>query len=94
MSAPASEPRIIRENSRFVTVVDGHEAVIDFRKTGDVIDAHHTGVPKAIGGRGIASALVRFMVNDAREKGEKIRPSCSYVDAWLRRHPEYDDLRV
>lgn len=94
MSAPASEPEITREESRFITHVDEHEALIDFRKNGNVLDAHHTFVPKEIGGKGIASALVRFMMNDARDKGEKIRPTCSYVETWLKRHPEYEDLRA
>lgn len=87
-------PVITRESTRFVTRIDGHEAVIDFRKTGDILDAHHTGVPKPIGGRGVASALVRHMMESARANGERVRPSCSYVETWLRRHPEFDNLRA
>lgn len=85
---------ITREASRFVTHVDGHEAVIDFRKDGNVLDAWHTGVPDPIGGRGIAAALTLHMAQDARARGERIRPSCRYVDVWLKRHPEYEDLRA
>lgn len=90
MSVPAYD--ITRESHRFVTYVDGHEAVIDFRKSGNVLDAYHTGVPQAIGGRGVAAALVKAMMDDARAQGEQIRPSCSYVAAWLKRHPDYADL--
>jgi hypothetical protein len=28
----------------------------------------------------------------AREQGYKIIPSCSFVRAYMERHPEYDDL--
>lgn len=87
-----TNPIITREAQRYVTHVDGHMAVIDFRQTGTVLDAYHTGVPDAIAGRGIAGALVRYMLTDARARGERVRPSCSYVAAWLRRHPEFDDV--
>lgn len=85
---------ITRGEHRYETHVDGHVAHLDFRRRGDVIDAYHTLVPRPIGGRGIAAALVERLVQDARAEGLTIRPSCSYVDVWLRRHPEHADLRA
>jgi predicted GNAT family acetyltransferase len=31
-------------------------------------------------------------VAQARERGLKIQPSCSYADAYMQRHPEAQDL--
>lgn len=54
--------------------------------------AEHTIVPREIGGRGIATELVKEMIADAREKGFLIVPQCSFVEAQFRRHPEWGDL--
>lgn len=66
------------------------------RGTGDdaVRVADHTLVPKEIGGRGVAAALVDALVSDARDQGFKIVPQCSYVEAKFDEHPEWSDLRA
>ena len=45
-------------------------------------------------GRGIAGKLVEALIDDARSEGFKIIPSCSYVAAQFKRHPEWVDLRA
>lgn len=52
----------------------------------------HTEVPMAFEGRGIAAALVRAAIEYARENGLKVLPACSYVRAYMRRHPEAQSL--
>ena len=42
--------------------------------------------------QGIAAALVRAALAHAREQGLKVRPLCSYVQAYVRRHPEVQSL--
>jgi predicted GNAT family acetyltransferase len=49
-------------------------------------------VPAEVGGRGIASALVRAAMDAARAEGWKVVPACSYAAAWMQKHPEYRDL--
>lgn len=77
---------------RFSTVVDGVEAELDYQMRGNELVIAHTGVPEAIGGRGIASDLVRAAFEYAREAGHKVRPACSYAAVWAQRHPEYSQL--
>ena len=60
---------------------------------GDVRVAEHTLVPQELEGRGIARRLVEAMVEDARERGFRIKPACSFVAAQFQRHPEWSDLR-
>jgi predicted GNAT family acetyltransferase len=79
---------------RFATVVDGIEAHLDYLLRDGVMIIAHTGVPPEIGGRGIAGALVQAAFDHAREAGLKVDPRCSYSDAWIQRHPDYQDLRA
>ena len=52
-----------------------------------------TQVPSELEGRGIASTLVRAALEHvATQPGDRIRPTCSYVGAWLRRHPDWIEL--
>lgn len=80
------------ERGRFQTIVDGRSCVCDYRLSGRVMEITHTGVPPAVEGRGIAADLVAAALAHARANGWKVRPICSYVQAYMRRHPETLDL--
>lgn len=77
---------------RFHTEVDGVQSVLDYTLASNVMTIVHTGVPPEVGGRGIASALVEAALTVARAEGWKVVPACSYVAAWMPRHPAYHDL--
>lgn len=77
---------------RFVHLEDGHVCVLEYVLHDGVAIFHHTEVPSAVGGRGVAADLVHEGLETARAKGWKVRPTCSYVAAYMRRHPEYQDL--
>jgi len=65
---------------------------VDYRRMGRRLVAIHTEVPPAFGGRGIASALVRRVIADARQAGERISPLCPLFAAHFERHPEDRDV--
>ena len=73
---------------RFTAEVDGERAVLDYSLTGNVMTITHTGVPKAIGGRGIAGDLMREALSAARSNGWRVVPACSYAAAYLEKHPQ------
>lgn len=77
---------------RFETTVDGVLCVLEYRLSDGVMTITHTGVPEAVGGRGIAAALTRFALDTARAEGWLVVPACAYAAAWLDRHAEYADL--
>lgn len=77
---------------RFTLMVDGHACVVDYRLVDHVMSITHTGVPEAVGGRGIAARLVTAALEFARRGGLKVRPACSYAEHFMRTHPEYDGL--
>ena len=78
--------------SRFEASVTGGMAECAYRLQGDVMNIVHTEVPPASEGRGIAAALVQAALAHARAQGLRVRPSCSYVRAYMRRHAETQDL--
>lgn len=82
------------ENGRFVTTVDGHEAVLTYVKRGDVHVADHTGVPKALEGRGVGKALFDALIADAQAEGYRIDPQCWFVALHAKRRPELLKLFV
>jgi len=61
-------------------------------RRGNARVADHTLAPPEIGRRGVAAKLVEALVDDAREQGFFIVPTCSYVAAAFKRHPEWGDL--
>lgn len=89
-----SEIRHDAAHHRFVTEVDGHTAYVEYEPGDSAIAITHTIVPQDIGGRGIAGQLVRAAALHARNEGLRVDPICSYADAWMRKHPEFDALRA
>jgi len=80
------------EENRFELTVDGHLAVLTYTLSGNIIIFLHTGVPPAIGGRGLGVNLVEAGLKYARQNGLKVRSMCWFVSKYLRRRPEYQDL--
>ena len=81
-----------RANGRFEALVDGQRCVLDYRLVGSVAHIHHTEVPAALQGRGLAGALVQQVLAQVRALGWRVRPLCGYVRAYMQRHPESLDL--
>ncbi|HLN48554.1 MAG TPA: GNAT family N-acetyltransferase [Steroidobacteraceae bacterium] len=78
---------------RFIAEVEGRQAVLDYTIHGDVMTITHTGVPPAIGGRGIAGELVRAALDTARNAGWRVIPICSFAAAYMARHSKDEDRR-
>jgi uncharacterized protein len=79
---------------RFECSLDGLLCVADYRIAGDVMHMTHTEVPPALGGRGIAAALVAAALEHARSGHLKVNPACSYVRLYMQRHPETHSLQA
>jgi predicted GNAT family acetyltransferase len=82
------------EQQRFECRVDQHLCVADYRLRDGVMAMTHTEVHPSLQGRGIAAALAAEAMRYAREHGYKIDPLCSYISAYMRRHPETQSLHV
>ncbi len=76
------------QQGRFQAIVDGRLCVCDYRLDGSVMIFTHTEVAPQLEGQGIAAALVRAALAYAESAGYKVRPLCSYVRGYMRRHPD------
>ena len=86
---------IVRDNparSRFELDADGVTAVANYRLAGGVMTFTHTEVPPHARGRGIASRLIAGALAAARTRELKVVAQCSFVSAYIERHPEFRDL--
>jgi predicted GNAT family acetyltransferase len=79
----------IPEKSRFEIRVDGLVAELTYTLRGDTITFLHTGVPSEWEGQGVGQKLALAGLDFARANGFKICSLCSFVSAYLKRHPEY-----
>jgi len=80
------------QQSRYETTVDGHKAFAAYHRNGDTITFTHTEVAPELEGRGIAGAVVKHALEDARAQKLGVVAACAYVASYVRRHPEYEDL--
>jgi len=80
--------------SRYELDTEHGLAIAVYSVRGDKAVFTHTEVPPQDEGKGIATRLVRAALDDIRRRGLKIVPACSFVVAFVRRHPEYDDSRA
>ena len=94
MAASALELPIVdnTSESRFEVTVEGEVAFLGYTREGDRAIYHTTRVPKALEGRGIAGQLAKHALEAARTSGLKVVPGCSFVAAYVARHPEYADI--
>jgi hypothetical protein len=85
----------VRDNtarSRFELEAGGITVFMNYRLTGNVISLDNTETPVEARGRGLASRLVKGVLEAMRSRGLKIVPRCPFVTAYLAKHPEYRDL--
>lgn len=73
---------------RFEATVEGKLCHADYRRVGDTLHLHYTEVPPPLEGRGIASELVQAALDYAEANQLTVMPLCSFVRAYMRRHPQ------
>ena len=86
------EVKLNSEQNRFVSYVDGYEAVVEYTLKDNVIDLYRTFTPPELRGKGVAGKLVKFALEYAKENNLKVIPICSYVKGYIERHNNYKEL--
>ena len=100
MSQASADPSVddvevveVPERGRYEARLGGRQVgVADYLVYGKRVVFPHTEVEPELEGRGIASQLARRALDDARERGQRVVPACSFFRVYLRRHPEDADL--
>jgi predicted GNAT family acetyltransferase len=78
---------------RYELLLDGElVGKLFYRTNDDVVTLIHTEVASRMEGRGLGEQLVAGALGDVRDRGLQIVPLCPYVAAYIRRHPEHENL--
>ena len=71
---------------------DGEYAFAKYSLLPGAIRFYHTVVPESHGGQGLGTALIRAGLAAARERGLKVIPICPFFRAYLKKHPDEQDI--
>lgn len=82
------------ERNRFeIHVEDGRLAGFTEYVPGDgVRDFVHTIVKDEFEGQGIGSTLARTALDETRAEGLRVIATCRFINGWIAKHPDYQDL--
>ncbi|QJW84923.1 N-acetyltransferase [Ramlibacter terrae] len=82
--------------SRYELTLDGKVVGhADYTLEGDAVRFTHTEVDPGHEGRGLASQLAQFALDDVRTRGLKALPQCRFIAQYIARHEkEYGGLVV
>lgn len=89
-------PPIVLDNAerhRFeIDLGDGEVAIAAYNLLPGAIRFYHTLVPESHGGQGLGTALVEAGLAAARKRGLKVIPICAFFRAYLKKHPDEQDI--
>ncbi len=82
-----------REHHRYVIAADGAQvgSAVYQEQPGELV-VTHAEIDAAVGGQGLGSRLVAFLLQDARDRDLDVVPLCPFVREYIARHPEHHDL--
>jgi predicted GNAT family acetyltransferase len=82
-----------RDAHRYEVLLDGEVVgFADYVERGDRVELPHTVIDRSMRGRGLAAILVERVLDDVRDSGRTVVPTCWYVAQFIDGHPDYADL--
>jgi predicted GNAT family acetyltransferase len=86
----------VRDNAaeeRYEIAADGEVAgFVQYGLRPRLIAFVHTEIDQRMEGKGLGGVLVQGALDDARERGLAVLPFCPFVNGYIKRHAEYQDL--
>ncbi len=79
-------------HTRFEIEAEGLLAILEYVVRDNKMIFTHTGVPRPLEAQGLASRLARAGLDYAREKKYQVVPACEFMEVYIRRHREYQDM--
>ena len=81
------------DRQRYELLDDGQlVGFIDYRADDALVVMMHAEVDPRFEGKGYGSAMVKAALESVRDSGRSVVPGCSFVRAYIQRHPEWQDL--
>lgn len=78
--------------SRFELVESNEISYADYDRKGDVLSIKYVFSPEALRGSGAAGRLMEGIAGIAKSENVKVYPICGYAVAWLKKHPDHNDI--
>ena len=91
----SAEPTVVHhpDDDRFDLMLDGRRVGwIDTRPAGASLILAHTEVEDGHEGEGLGGTLVRGALEQIRDQGRTVIPTCPFAAAWIQRHPEWAEV--
>ena len=85
----------IKQNTEAFYIGDRFEealAKLEFENTDYGMILKHTEVSEELKGQGVGRALVKYVVEIARNEKFKLKLECEYTIREFEKHPEYQDV--
>jgi len=76
---------------RFEVAIGNEVAFAEYNLVEHGIILPHTLVPESLEGKGIGGQLARAALKYAREHDLKVIPTCPFMAAYIKKHPEHHD---
>lgn len=91
--AAAGAAQFLRTEDQYELRLDGRVASLAsyFERDGVVV-IPHTETSPVHRGQGLAGRLVRYALDDIRQRGLRVEPACPFVADVIARNPDYADL--
>lgn len=84
-----------KAQNRFEINMDGDIAFVEYQPVkSNVWAVPHTFVPPQFSGKGLASQLVKALLEYCKENHISVIPQCSYVVKYIQRNSEWRELVV
>ena len=82
------------EESQVYTAIVGDTAVggVTYSRVGDRLVLQAAAVYPEFRGQGIATEMIRQVLDDVRSHGEKVTNLCPIVRTFVDKHPQYEDV--
>ncbi len=80
------------KEKRFENHFGGATSTLTYEIKGDTITLIHTFVPKELAGSGIGGAMAEAALRFAETSGLKVDVRCTYVAAYIEKHPDFMKL--
>ena len=81
------------QRSRYEITEDGRVVgFVEYHLRGGLIAFVHTEIDESMEGKGLASILIKYALDDSRARGRQVLPFCPFVNGYMSRHPDYVDL--
>jgi len=93
MSHQDAQVRHDESQQRYVLEINGQAlGFAQYHEEGDRQVFTHTEIDDSLGGQGMGSTLVRAALDDARQRGKRIVPTCEFIAAYVKKHPDWNDI--